>query len=110
MNNEEIVIKYNSKTYNDIFFKKKEKSNLLLKIYKDHIKYVITPFDEILTYKINITKRLILYNKLVKKYILSKILINNYYLNENGIVNKIFSYIGHSIDNIYIDNKNILKI
>lgn len=110
MNNEEIVIKYNSKTYNDIFFKKKEKSDLLLKIYKDHIKYVITPFDEILTYKINITKRLILYNKLVKKYILSKILINNYYLNERGVVNKIFSYIGHSISNIYINNQNILKI
>ena len=110
MNNEEIIIKYNSKTYNDIFFKKKEKSNLLLKICKDHIKYIISPFDEILTYKINITKRLILYNKLIKKYILNKILIDNYSINEDGIINNIFSYIGHSVKNIYIDNKNILKI
>ena len=59
----EITIPYNSKEYNTIFFKKHERKELLLLIYKNYLKYKISPFDEYLTLKINSSRRVFLFNR-----------------------------------------------
>ena len=100
---EEIIIQYNSREFNCDFFKKKEKSNLLLLIRKEYVKYIESPFDKMMTLKINLTKRLALYHKFIKN--LLEIIFPVPFVN-----NIIKTYIGLTVNNVYINIDNYLKL
>lgn len=102
MDNNNFIINYNSTTYNTIFFKKREKKELLLKIKKSYLKYVESPYDYIMTFKINSSRRALLFNNLLDE-ILNKVLIKYNLLDVKKIIK---TYIGCSIDNIYIEDKS----
>lgn len=91
MSNNEIVINYDSAYFNNRFFKKREKKDILILKFKTYLKFVTSPHDNILTYKINYTKRLILYKKIVKK-ILETVL--NKYRCHDILSNEIIKFVG----------------
>lgn len=108
-NYNEIIIHYNSKTYNTLFFKKHEKKGLLLKIHKTYIKYVPTYYNEELTLKINASYRVKLFNKFIESFL--KIILSKYNLLDMIYIIK--PYIGAGIDNVYIEDKtwsNLIRI
>lgn len=101
MANSDIVINFNSSTYNTIFFKKREKKELLLVINKNYLKYIPSPYDYTMTFKINATRRAILFSILIDKII--NTVLSRYNLTD--VKKMIRKYIGFGIDNIYIEDK-----
>lgn len=99
---EETIIFYDSKTFQKEFFKKKEKKELIISIFKNHLKYNISPFEFELTEKVNCIKRLILYRKYIRTFL--KELFNNKmnYMGD-GIIEIIIKYIGISVSDVYIN-------
>jgi len=97
----EIIISYNSEEYNTIFFKKHEKKGLLLSLKKKYLKYIRSPYDDILTLKLNSSKRVFIFNKFIDS--LLDIVLNQYNLID--IKKMIKCYIGYNIDNVYIEDK-----
>lgn len=102
MDKNDVIINYNSTTYNTIFFKKREKKELLLTIKESYLKYVESPYDYIMTFKINSSRRVLLFNKLLDE-ILNKILIEYNLIDVKKTIKK---YIGCGVDNIYIEDKS----
>tara|TARA_A100001015_G_C14980803_1_gene709363 strand:- start:1425 stop:1775 length:351 start_codon:yes stop_codon:yes gene_type:complete len=99
---QEIIIPYNSKTFNKDFFKKKEKKDLILIIHKNYLKYTLSPFEYVLTSKINASKRLILYRKNVSNILKNLFNIQKNYMGD-GLIEIILKYIGLSVNDIYIN-------
>lgn len=102
----DIIIPFNSNTYNRIFFKKHERKELLLLIHKNYLKYKISPFDEHLTLKINSSRRVLVFNRFIDS-ILDTIL-SRYLLND--VKKTIKYYIGCGIDNVYIEDKTWINL
>ena len=102
MDDNNFVINYNSTTYNSLFFKKREKKELLLKIRKSYLKYVESPYDYIMTFKINSSRRALLFNNLLNE-ILNKVLIKYNLLDVKNIIK---TYVGCGINNIYIEDES----
>ena len=89
--------------YEKEFFKRKEdKLNLYLTVKKNYIEYIRSPYDDHMTYKINIIKRLILY----KKFLLN--ILKDIVLPE--IIKIIIPYIGPEMKDVCdIENRSIYK-
>ena len=98
---EEIIIPYNSKTYNTLFFKKHEKKGLLLKICKSHLKYIPTYYNEEMTLKLNACYRVRLYNHFINS--LLEIILEKHNLYDMTYIIK--GFLGGGIDNVYIEDK-----
>ena len=92
----DIIIRYDSYTFNNIYFKKKEKKNLLLIIKENHLIYIKSLYDDFLTHKINLTRRFILYKSLINKYLNA---ILPYQI--NCVCQDIMKFIGLSLTDIY---------
>uniref|UniRef100_A0A6C0AWG3 Uncharacterized protein n=1 Tax=viral metagenome TaxID=1070528 RepID=A0A6C0AWG3_9ZZZZ len=104
----EMIIPYNSKTYNTLFFKKHEKKGLLLKICKTYLKYVPTYYNEEMTLKLNASYRARLFNNFIDSFL--RIILSKYNLLDMIYIIK--PYIGAGIDNVYIEDKtwdNLIK-
>lgn len=104
----EIIIPYNCKEYNNIFFKKREKKGLLLSLNKKYLKYIPSPYEDILTLKINCSRRVYIFNKFIDS-LLDIVLIKYNLIDVKKIIKY---YIGCNIDNVYIEDKtwnNLLK-
>tara|TARA_B100000424_G_C22891820_1_gene474427 strand:+ start:407 stop:763 length:357 start_codon:yes stop_codon:yes gene_type:complete len=97
----EIIIPYNSKEYNNIFFKKREKKGLLLLLNKKYLRYIPSPYEDLLTLKINCSRRISIFNKFIDS--LLNIILMKYNLID--IKKTIKYYIGGNIDNVYIEDK-----
>ncbi len=98
----DIVINFNSITYNTTFFKKREKKDILLIIKQNYLKYIPSPYDYIMTFKINAIKRIKLFNILIDKII--NTVLSRYNLTD--VRKMIRKYIGSTIDDVYIEDKS----
>ena len=97
----EMIIPYNSKTYNTLFFKKHERKGLLLKICKTYLKYVPTYYNEEMTLKLNASHRVRLFNKFIDTFL--RIILSKYNLFD--MIHIIKEFLGSGIDNVYIEGK-----
>lgn len=97
----EIIIPYNSKTYNTLFFKKHERKGLLLKICNTYLKYVPTYYNEEMTLKLNASYRVRLFNKFIDTFL--RVILSKYNLFD--MIHIIKEFLGAGIDNVYIEDK-----
>ena len=91
MSSNDVIINYNSVYFNNRFFKKRERKNILILKFKTYLKFITSPHNNVLTYKINYTKRLILYRNIVKKII--ETVLNKYQCHDI-LSNEITKFVG----------------
>lgn len=87
---------------NDLFKSVYLDKTHILKIDKQHIEYIVSPYDHYLTFNINISRRSILHRQIIKN-ILNK-LITCSFLYED-VSQHILNFIGYDINDIYVDCK-----
>ena len=74
----------------------------LLKIYKQHIEYIASPYDDHFTFNINISKRSILHRRIIQN------ILNQFITSSNlveDVTRYVLTFIGFDINDIYINCK-----
>ena len=74
----------------------------LIKIHKQHIKYVISPYDNHITFNINTSRRSILRRQYIQ-YILTQLITSSNLFED--VTQYILTFIGYDLNDIYINCK-----
>lgn len=95
------LIRYDSKYFNKEYFKSfNDDHKMLIKNNNNnYLEYISSPYDRFLTFKVNATKRMLIYRKNIKNILIKEF---NYLPAFQEIIDIILNYVGYNIDDVYI--------